>query len=276
VPGRPDRPALAAFSGGLDSAFTVFRHRVGPDGRRNRKLEAVVLGLGLDMPVNDRRGYRAAVERLRPVTDEAGIELIEVATNIRTHLPDWEMEHGAALASVLCLFAGRFGAGLIPATAPYQLMFPWGSNPVTDPMLGGAFEVLHDSAGVLRFEKLRALVRWPAALERLRVCWSSRDPARNCGRCAKCCQLAMGLQALNAPLACFDEPPSAAALAAFAAKAILSNLERLDFSCILKAAGMVSLDEPWVAALSARLAPRPDASAPDTVSEHDTTPEDCK
>jgi hypothetical protein len=231
------------------------------------------MGLGFDIPVNDRNGYRAAVERLRPVMDETAIPLIEVTTNVRTHLRDWELEHGAALASVLSLFAGRFGAGLIPSTAPYQCLFPWGSNPITDPMLGGAFAILHDSAGMLRFEKLKALTCWPAALQRLRVCWNSRDPARNCGRCAKCYQLAMGLKALQAPLACFDEAPSADALARFAATAVLSNLERLDISCILKAAGAISLRETWVAVLSDRLALPAQQPAPGMMTEPDTTPE---
>lgn len=270
---HPKRSALAAFSGGLDSMYTVFRHCVEPDGRRNLNLQAVVMGLGFDIPVNDRNGYQAAIARLRPAIDEAGIALIEVATNVRSHLQNWEMEHGAALASVLSLFSSSFGSGLIPSTAPYPHLFPWGSNPITDPLLGGSFDIRHDSAGVLRFEKLKALTRWPTALARLRVCWESRDPARNCGSCAKCCQLAMGLQALQAPLDCFIEIPSSARMTEFASKAVLSNLERLDISCILKAAGAISLREAWVAALSERLALPVQQSAPGMMTETDTTSE---
>lgn len=261
---RTDLPALAAFSGGVDSLYTVFRHCIEPDGRRNRRLGAVVMGLGLDIAVNDRKGYRAAVERLRPVTAEVGVELIEVASNIRNHVRDWEMEHGAALAAVLSLFSGRFGTGLIPATAPYRLMFPWGSNPLSDPMLGGTFEIRHDSAAVQRFEKLKALTRWPTALQRLRVCWQNhRTPAQNCGRCAKCYQLAMGLRALRAPLTCFENPPAISALETYARKGIFSNLERLDFSCILSEAGVASLLEPWVATLRERVLPDATKTAPE-------------
>jgi len=247
----PGRPAVAAFSGGVDSSYTVFRHCIEPDGRRNRELGAVVISSGLDIPVNDRDGYRNAVARLRPVISEAGIELIEVATNFRYCLSNWEMEHGTGLAAVLHLFSGRFSAGLIASTAPYELMFSWGSNPVTDPMLGGGFEILHDSAGVLRFEKLRALTRWPTALSRLRVCWQGRDTARNCGHCIKCYHLAMGLQALRVPLDCFNDLPTDVELAKFAEKAGLAGLEKVDLSCTLEKAK--GLQAPWVAVLRERL-----------------------
>jgi hypothetical protein len=117
---------------------------------------------------------------------------------------------------------------------------------------------------VLRFEKLRALTRWPVALRSLRVCWQDRHPGRNCGRCAKCCQLAMGLMALGAPLSCFDPPPAAQVLARFASQAVLSDLERLDLSCILKSAAASGLEEAWVPVLSERLAARQSAADPST------------
>ncbi|KAA3631456.1 MAG: hypothetical protein DWQ08_04835, partial [Proteobacteria bacterium] len=254
APRHRGRPALAAFSGGVDSLYTLFRHRVEPDGRRNRDLGAVVMANGFDIPIHDRAGYRRAIDRLRPLTDEAGVELIEVETNARLFTPRWEMEHGASLAAVLCLFSRQFGAGLIPSTAPYQFLFPWGTNPVTDHLLGGNFEIDHDSAAVMRGEKIGALARWPAALQRLRVCWQNRHVESNCGHCIKCYHLAMGLQAFGAPLACFETSPDPGELAAYAEKARMTGLEGLDFSYILGAATSRGVRFPWVDVVEARVA----------------------
>jgi hypothetical protein len=84
----------------------------------------------------------------------------------------------------------------------------WGSNPLSDRLLGGAaFEVAHDAGGVGRAEKLAALVAWPEAFANLRVCWRAQQRDRNCGRCAKCVLtlLSLELQGLPRP-ASLPEP----------------------------------------------------------------------
>lgn len=249
--------AVSLFSGGLDSMYTLHRHRVAPDGRRNDDLEAVVMACGFDVPVSDPNSFASALSRLRPVTDAAGVPLIDVVTNVRTHLPNWERQHGPALASVLHLFAGAFDAGIIPSTAPYRLMFPWGSSPVGDPLLGGTFDIRHDSAAVGRPEKLRAVAQWPTGVERLRVCWANRRGDRNCGRCLKCCQLAVGLQALAASEACFDAPPSDEKLANYVERSPLKGLERLELSGTLSYAQNTGVLKRWVEVLEERLGTTP-------------------
>ena len=243
------KPALTAFSGGLDSMHTVCRHLVYPDGRRNRKLGAALMACGFDIPINDKNGFNAAIERLRPVTDDAGIDLIEVYTNIRSHMPSWVMGHAAALASVLCLFSARFGTGLIPSTYSYQHMSQWGSNPISDPLLGGAFNIVHDSAALSRFDKLCSLARWPVAWQRLRVCWVNRDSEKNCGHCEKCINLAISMQSMGLTLDCFNETPSPTLLANFAKILSISVIENSDFSRILEYATSNGLQEPWVKVL---------------------------
>ncbi len=251
--GRRSGSAVSLFSGGVDSLYTLYRHRVAPDGRRNVPLGAVVMACGFDIPVSDPHSFAAALERLRPVTESAGVPLIDVSTNVRTHLPHWERQHGLALAAVLHLFGGAYDIGMIASTAPYQFMFPWGSSPLGDHLLGGAFQIRHDSAGVGRPEKLLALASWPEALERLRVCWANRRGDRNCGRCFKCYQLAIGLQALGASEACFSRVPSDERLARYVAECHLKGLERLELSGTLSYARDTGLEKRWVDVLEQRL-----------------------
>ncbi len=246
--------AIAACSGGLDSVYTLCRHRVVDDGRRNARLDAVLMAGGYDIPINDRAGYAGALDRVRPLAEEAGVALVDVASNLRSHLPAWEKTHGAALAAVLHLVAGGFDRGLVPSTAPYRMLFPWGSSPIGDHLLGGAFSIVHDGAAVLRLDKLRAVAPWPRAVEALRVCWVNHHGDRNCGRCLKCCHLAVMLRALGLSEACFAQPPEDRHLVRFVEQAHLKGLERIDLSCTLAAARASGLQQQWVEVLADRLA----------------------
>jgi hypothetical protein len=254
VASQYSKPALTAFSGGLDSMHTVYRHAINPDGRRNHKLEAALMVCGFDIPINDHKGFSAALARVRPVINDAGIDLIDVYTNIRTHMPSWVVGHAAALASVLCLFSGRFGSGLIPSTFTYQRMKNWGSNPVSDPLLGGAFSIEHDSAAFSRFDKLTAISDWSTGLQTLRVCWLNRDSANNCGHCDKCYQLAIYLQALGLEMECFDDKPDASLLKQYTMDATACGFDNSEFSCILKSAQENAVNKPWVEIIQSKLA----------------------
>ncbi len=178
-------PVAAAFSGGVDSAYTVFCHR---PGETSHAVEAAVMVHGFDVPLADEAGFAQARTRAHVMLDSIGVELVGVATNVRELLPDWERGHGTAVAAALTVLAGRFGSGLIAASGPYDpLILPWGSNPLTDPMLGSdTFRIVHDGAGCSRGEKIEALGEWPSALGALRFCWSGPRAGANCGRCNKC------------------------------------------------------------------------------------------
>lgn len=248
------KPSVTAFSGGLDSTHTICRHTIYPDQRRKHKLGAALMACGFDIPINDRDGFKDALNRLHPVTNDAGLDLIDVYTNVRTHIPSWVMGHGAALASVLCLFSGRFGSGLIPSTFSYQELAEWGSNPISDHLLGGSFKIEHDSAALSRYDKFRAIAHWPAGLQQLRVCWRNRDSANNCGHCNKCYQLAIFLQSRGLALECFDKAPKPSQLADYTEGLSLSGFDISDYWCILENAQKAGIIEHWVNVLDKRLA----------------------
>lgn len=181
--------AIATFSGGVDSCFTVFRHRTGLVGKHPRNLKAGLMVHGFDIPLEQNQVFDRAVAKSKTILTSLGMELIPIATNFRQIIKlNWEDVFGTAAASSLMLLQGGYTVGLIASASPYQsMLFPWGSNPVTDPLLSSnAFQLVHDGAGFTRQQKIREIANWPEALQNLRVCWQGEQLDRNCGRCEKC------------------------------------------------------------------------------------------
>jgi len=201
--------AVAAFSGGLDSCFSVWRHTRGDCGRLRQNLKAALMVHGFDIPLHETDVFARAAENSRAIVRSVGLEFIPMACNFRAFGTDWEDEHGAALASCLSLFSAGFSIGVIAGSHVYDtLLFPWGSNPLTDPMLSSdTFSIIYDAAGVSRLQKAQGVSEWDEALRLLRVCWKGQHKDRNCGRCLRCiatalCFAAMGVE----PPACLDVP----------------------------------------------------------------------
>ena len=179
---------VSGFSGGLDSSFTVFRHRAQNLGRSRQNLTAAIFVHGFDISLSRIEANQRAAVNARIMLDSLGVEMIPMAMNLKQLGDNWEHSHAAALASCLMLLQGGFSAGLIASSYPYSnLEIGWGSNPVTDWLLGSAsFQIIHDGAGFNRFEKIRVISEWPAALQHLRVCLRGEERDRNCCHCRKC------------------------------------------------------------------------------------------
>ena len=179
---------VSGFSGGLDSSFTVFRHRLQNLGRARQNLTAAVFVHGFDISLSRLEAYQRAALNAQVMLDSLGVEMIPMAMNLKQLGDNWDHSHAAALASCLMLLQGGFSAGLIASSYPYSnLEMGWASNPVTDWLLSSAsFQIIHDGAGFNRFEKIRAISEWPAALQHLRVCMRGAERDKNCCRCRKC------------------------------------------------------------------------------------------
>jgi hypothetical protein len=245
--------ALLAFSGGVDSSYTAWRHVSGSAGPQRLHLDAAVFVEGFDVPLRDPAVDRARARIAAPL-EQRGVPVVWAATNVRDLHHDWQAFHGFALASVLTFVGGAQRAGLIAATDTYRdPVLGWGSNAVTDPLLGsGSFAIRHDGP-VDRVEKLRALAAWPDAIERLRFCWSGTDHAANCGHCLKCATTAMALQVLDLPLTCFGEPPSDATIVAVLRASPTHGFTATYNQPILDEAVARGIDAAWVPALRSRL-----------------------
>lgn len=202
--------AVAAFSGGIDAQFTVFRHASGLAKYDRQKIIAGALVHGFDIPLSDELGFDQVEKNAKLILDDFDIKLFAVRTNIRNVISiNWEHYCGAALVSVLVGFQKISGVGLIGSSDSYdELWFPWGTNPITDPLLGSsAFVVKHDGSGFNRIEKVRVLSSWRIGLEHLRVCWEGGVVHKNCGYCEKCIRTRMNFLLAGQPNPpCFDGP----------------------------------------------------------------------
>ncbi len=201
--------AVAAFSGGLDSCFTAWRHTKGDCGRLERNLKAALMVHGFDIALHEPDVFSRAAENSRAIVESVGLEFIPMACNFRECGDDWEDEHGAALASCLSLFSKGFSTGLIAGSHVYNaLRFPWGSNPLTDPMLSSdAFSIIYDAAGISRLQKAKGISEWEEAMRLLRVCWQGKHKDRNCGGCLGCIATALCFAAMHVkPPACLGVP----------------------------------------------------------------------
>ena len=192
-PGR--RGALTAFSGGVDSNFTAWRNTRGsnPAAYHTSPLEAGLMVHGFDIPLEQPPVFESALDRSRTMLEAASLKLYRLGTNVRSleKVPghDWEkISHGIWIAAVLSCYEPWFGQFLIPSTYPYQVMrFPWGSNPVTDPLFSSATAPYwHDGAAYSKLTKMQAIAGLPAVRQHLRVCWEGEQLDRNCGKCFKC------------------------------------------------------------------------------------------
>ncbi len=187
------------FSGGVDSFFTLLSN----ERRQAGKVPAddLIAVHGFDILLESEDTFDRHLRRLERVAAETGKTLVPVRMNLRqTRLRDLSMGglwHGCALASIGLLLEKRYERLLVAASEDVPDLGPWGSHPVTDPLLSSSTTtVVHDGTAFARWDKLEFLADFDVALRSLRVC--SRDTPENCGACEKCYRNMIILDALNA------------------------------------------------------------------------------
>ena len=245
-----DSAGLTAFSGGVDSCFSVFRHTMLSPAAPKRPLRAALLMHGFDIPLRDTAAFARSAAHCSELAREAGLELITGSTNLREFPEPWERTFATAVAASLSFFEPAFPFGLVPSFHDYaHTDLGHGSNPLTDPMLSSlSFQVVHDGAGFGRIDKLRALAGWPAALRHLRVCWQGEQLDRNCCRCEKCIRTILMLRLCGIDrCTAFPLPVGPAEIR----RMTIRNQSGFDeLSYLLAEARRAGLDEPWMPALA--------------------------
>ena len=251
---KAGRRALAAFSGGADSCFTVLRHCTRLVGNGSYNLDTAVMVHGFDVKLANQDHFDRLVHRTAPFLAELSVTLETVRTNSKElGLMDWEDSHAAQLAGCLHLLSPDFEFGLVGSTASYDdLHLPWGSNPITDGLLSGdGFAIVHDGAGFSRTDKIAALLHCPTCVASLKVCWEGKDQDRNCGFCEKCIRTRLNfLAAGEANPACFDTPFHAAAIGAVQ---IRNRIALAELRSIATYAGRHGFKAQWLDRLNDRL-----------------------
>jgi hypothetical protein len=194
----------AFFSGGVDSFYTLLKHR--------DEITDLIFILGFDMSVDDAALYAQVSEMLDRVAASFEKRVVRVETNVRTLLDphiSWGMSHGAALAAVGHCLAADLTRLYVPSTHAYGSLFTWGSHPLLDPLWSSeTLEFVHDGCEATRLRKAKVVSQSDVAMRSLRVCWKNTNGAYNCGRCEKCLRTMVGLYAAGALDSCttFREP----------------------------------------------------------------------
>ncbi len=247
--GHRTSSAIAAFSGGVDGCFTVYRHSRGLCGRLKRDIKSGLLIHGLDIPLERTDIFSSAVEKSRIMLESLNMDLVPLVTNIRELGGYYSDTHGAAVASCLMLFQEGYSSGLIGSTEPYsRLILPWGSNPLTDPLFSSdGMEIVHDGASFTRSDKVEVISDWPEALKHLRVCWQQENMDRNCCSCEKCIRTILNFRILGKDLPeCFENDVTDKQISS------LKGLNQVPIAYmeeILVRARTDSISDPWVFAL---------------------------
>jgi len=197
------RRTAAFFSGGVDSFFTVLRHRPEAEEPAKPFVDDFLSVWGFDIPLTNDAAFERTRAALQQAAAELGKDLVDVATNIRTtrldEAPWGYLCHGCALAAVALALEGRYGQALIASASHVgHDMTPWGTHPLTDPLLSTSrTRIIHDGAEFTRVEKTELVSTSEVAMRHLRVCWRSQSDM-NCSACNKCYRTMTTLEVLGA------------------------------------------------------------------------------
>jgi len=191
-PGQRAAGRALFFSGGIDSFFSLLRLR--------GEIDALVNLHGFDVAFADQDGEARMRRSVAAVAAEAGLPLVRVRSNLRTHrLFDalaWDTTNVAALAMVAHLLRGRFGRIVCAAEDGVP---PLALHPAQVRLHGSAqldFEM--DGYAMRRMDKAEAIAGWQPVQRHLQVCGRTPPGGGNCGSCVKC----LRVMAIYASLGC--------------------------------------------------------------------------
>ncbi|MBC5825228.1 MAG: hypothetical protein GIX02_10465 [Candidatus Eremiobacteraeota bacterium] len=199
------RTTAGFFSGGVDSFYTLLKHR--------DEITHLIFVTGFDIRLDDERLQADVLTAVRAAAAELGKPLIVVETNLRQcfdSFVSWPDHYcGAAIASVALLLSPLFHTVYVAASAGYKVLVPFGSHPLLDPLWSTeAVQIIHDGCEASRFQKVGAIAQSEVVRKTLRVCWHNTDGAYNCGSCLKCLHTMALLRAVGAleSVRTFDRP----------------------------------------------------------------------
>ncbi len=201
-----DKTAVAtAFSGGVDSFYTLWAHRPENQPIVEAQITHGLFVHGLDLRLADEANYNLAAQAYSQLFKELGVELIQAATNAYQFSEfriNWTMFNGVPLIGAALLLSPWMRRFYTPSGLPfYRKHIPHGTSPVLDYLLSTeATELIHHGASVSRYDKVAALVTWPASYHKLRVCSDKTQMSglENCSACHKCYRTMILLEQFDA------------------------------------------------------------------------------
>ena len=181
-----------AFSGGVDSFFTLYKHLPQNQPIKQFQLTHAVFIHGFDIRLFEVENYRRIFQQYQQLFSELGLELIPARTNAYLFSEfriDWTHTHGAALVGIAQALGGLFRRFYISAGINYAHIAPIGTNPITDPLFStDTLDIHHTGATHSRYDKIAEIGNWAPLYDNVRVCLHE-NPANeslNCNHCGKC------------------------------------------------------------------------------------------
>lgn len=196
----PGRAVVTAFSGGVDSFYTLWSHLPPREPDERVRITHALFVHGFDIPLHESPAYEAARARYTPCLADVGAELLCARTNVQSFVPrrDWGLFHGGPMIGSALVLGEGVRKLYVPASRTLDHLVPWGSDPRIDPLLSTeTLDVAHDGADVTRVQKTAAIGGWAPTFGRLRVCVSYNPELPNCCRCEKCVRTMMTLDLLG-------------------------------------------------------------------------------
>jgi len=202
----------ATFSGGVDSFYTLYRHRPAKEELAAYRLthSLMINGFDNDVDPDDTGLFRQLESVYRPMLEAEGIELVIMHTNLQQFRlaamahGNLHLTFGLPLAAAALTLGKLFGRFYIPASYHYARLVPDGSHPILDYLLStDSTQIIHDGASATRVAKTVAIAEWPAVHSRLRVCFegapynAQRKVFENCCKCEKCLRTMIPLEVIG-------------------------------------------------------------------------------
>jgi hypothetical protein len=195
----------AAFSGGVDSFFTLWKHLPKNQAIPDFRITHALFMLGFDILNKDKARYQTLYSRYQDVLHKINIELVPLETNLVSMTIPISRRYffyEQILIGAAHIFGNLFQKFFIPSTKDYwYLKSKISSSELTsDPLLStDTLEIFHHGSAIRRAEKIEAICDWEPVQAHLRVCSPNKPDTHtlNCGRCEKCFRTMIPIYALG-------------------------------------------------------------------------------
>ena len=199
-----DGAVASAFSGGVDSFFTLWSHLPENQAIPDARITHGLFIHGYDLRLDEEDVYQAIAQKYSALFQNLNLELILASTNAYQFSQfriDWSLFHGAPLIGAALLLSPLLQRFYVPAGYVYDGLIPQGSSVLVDHLLSTEnVDIVHHGTSTNRFEKITTLTKWPLTYSHLRVCANKHQSSelKNCSRCHKCIRTMAALTILNA------------------------------------------------------------------------------
>ena len=131
---------MCTFSGGVDSFYTLYSHLPENEDNLPHQVTHCMIMDGFAVPLNDEmtHSYNVIKESYEKMTKKLGTKLVFVTTNISDFyhgkIDPYSID-GPILASPALILDDLISKYYIASSFKYSDQIPFGSNPITDPLL---------------------------------------------------------------------------------------------------------------------------------------------